>query len=378
MKIAFITNMCTHYVIRLFELLGERYNIEFLFTGGQEDYWDKKNKLWMGNFNGQYLKGFFLLPKVKITPRLFTLFFKKFDIFIKSIDDRFALPFTFVLAKVLRKPFILWTGIWHHPETLTHKITYGFTKFIYRHSDAIVVYGEHVKRYLYNLGVDREKIFSAPHSIDNTFFNMSLSEDEKFQLRKELDLKNDRVILYVGRMEECKGLRYFLEAISMIEDIPVTLLLIGGGTKKNVLEKQCRSSDINYRYLDYVPNVQLYKYFSIAEVFVLPSITTKEFKEPWGLVINEAMNQACPIITTNAVGAAVGGLVIDNKNGFIVPERHSVALKNAIEILLKNPELRKRMGKFSKEIIKGWTPEKMLKGFNQAIDYVCRKYNINH
>jgi glycosyltransferase involved in cell wall biosynthesis len=377
-RITFTTNICAHYTIKLFELLSKKYKVKFCFTGAAKNYFDAKSELRTENFDCCYFKGFYIFPKFKIIFGLFRLLFERQDIFIKTIDGRFDLPLIFLFAKILKKPFILWTGIWTHPDTFFHKLSYVFTKFIYRHSDAIVAYGEHVKQYLRGLGVDEEKIFFAPHSIDNTLFDMSSSEDEKFRLRKELSLKNDKIILYVGRMEECKGIKYLIEAISMIKDVPVTFVLIGGGAKKNILEEQCKSSAINYRYLDYVSNAQLYKYFSIAEVFVLPSITTKEFKEPWGLVVNEAMNQACPVITTDAVGAAAGGLVRDGKSGFIVPEKNSAVLKNAIEILLKNPELRKRMGRFSREIVKNWTPEEMLKGFSQAINYACRKYDMSY
>jgi len=375
-KIAFITNICTHYVIRLFELLGEKYNTEFFFTGGHEDYWDKKNKLWEGSFNTQYLKGLFLLPKFKITPGVFKLFFKKVDIFIKTIDDRFALLLIFFIAKVRRKPFILWTGIWHHPETLTHKITYGFTKFIYKHSDAVIVYGKHVRDYLINLGVQADKIFCAFHSVDNTIINKFVSEENKKKLKDFLGVSGHKVVLYVGRLNRCKGLDYLIEAVSNIDSSDVTVLFIGGGTEKSTFEGKCKRLGIQYRFLGHIPNQELYRYYAIADIFVLPSITTVDFKEPWGLVINEAMNQACPIITTDAVGAAAGGLVIDNKNGLIVPEKNSVALKNAIELLLKDKALRKRMGRLSKDIIKDWTPKEMLKGFSRAIDYVCKKYDI--
>src|SRR3989338_7352048 len=102
MKIAFITNMCTHYSVRLFELLAEKLNIEYYFTGGHESYWEQKNRPRKGNFKYQYLGGFFLLPRFKITPALFSLFFKKCGVIIKTIDGRFALPLVFLIAKIRR------------------------------------------------------------------------------------------------------------------------------------------------------------------------------------------------------------------------------------------------------------------------------------
>ncbi len=56
-----------------------------------------------------------------------------------------------------------------------------------------------------------------------------------------------------------------------------------------------------------------------SDVLVLPSIPDATFREPWGLVVNEAMNQGLAVIATDAVGAAAGGLVRDGRNGLVVP-----------------------------------------------------------
>ena len=63
---------------------------------------------------------------------------------------------------------------------------------------------------------------------------------------------------------------------------------------------------------------------------MLPSITTALDKEPWGLVVNEAMHAGLPVVATDAVGAAAGGLVRDGENGFVVPERDADALAAAV------------------------------------------------
>lgn len=371
MKIFFITNMCTHYSIRLFEILAQSYDVNFYFTGGHEHYWEKKNKLYLGNFKGEYLRGFLLVPGFKITFGLFALFWRQMDIVIKTIDDRFALPLIFLIAKIRHKPFILWTGLWHHPETLAHKITRSLTRALYRHSDALVVYGSHIKRYLVSLGVSEDKIFIAPHAVNNELFNKEVSMEEKQGLKSEIGLSRGKVVLYVGRLEECKGIEYLIEAAKEIKNNSFNLLFIGRGTMRDAVEQKCKEHKIQHAFLDYIPNEELYRYYAISDIFVLPSITTKDFKEPWGLVINEAMNQGCPIVATNAVGAAAGGLVKNGINGFIVPEKNAGALKEAIGKILKDEHLRWNMRKASREMIVLWTPERMAQGFSQAINFVA-------
>lgn len=369
-KIVFVTNMCTHYSIRLFELLAEACDVDFYFTGGNEPYWEKKNKLCLGKFKGQYLRGFFLWPGFKITLELFTLFWQKTDVVIKTLDDKFALPLIFWMAKIRRKPFILWTGLWHHPETFVHRISRFFTRAVYYYSDAVIVYGQHVKQYLTSLGISEDKIFIAPHAVNNDLFNKEVSTKEKEELKKEIGLPPRKVILYVGRLEDCKGIEYLIEAVKGIKHDLFNIIFIGCGTRKHEFEKKCKERKFNYVFLDYISNEELYRYYAISDIFVLPSITTRDFKEPWGLVINEAMNQGCAVVTTEAVGAAKGGLVEDRKTGFIVPERDSSALQAAIETLLKNERLLTSMKEAARERIKYWSPERMSEGFIEAIDYV--------
>jgi len=373
LKITFVTNMCSHYSIRLFELLSEEYSLDFLFTGGQEKYWDKKNQRWLGKFNGYYLKGFYIFPKIRIVPALLKLIFKENDIFIKTIDDRLALPFIFLLAKIRQKPFILWTQQWMHPKTFFHKISYLFMKYIYTHSDAIIVYGKHVRDYLISLGVSNDRIFYAPQSIDNSLFNKLVSSEEKKILKNKIGLGQEKIILYVGRMEKCKGLDYLIEALALIKEIDFLILFIGSGSHKDIYEEKCKSSGVKCLFLDHISNKELYQYYSIADIFSLPSITTKDFKEPWGAVINEAMNQGCPIVATDAVGAAVAGLVESGHNGFIVREKNSKDLRGAIKKLLLDEPLRLRMSEHSREKVKDWTNENMVKGFINAVEYAQQK-----
>ena len=67
------------------------------------------------------------------------------------------------------------------------------------------------------------------------------------------------------------------------------------------------------------PPEQVRNFLAAADVLVIPSLRTRSFREPWGLVANEAMNQSTPIIATDEVGAVAGGLVRHERNGLVVP-----------------------------------------------------------
>ena len=108
---------------------------------------------------------------------------------------------------------------------------------------------------------------------------------------------------------------------------------------------------------------------SQASCLVLPSITTALDREPWGLVINEAMHAAVPVIATDAVGAAAGGLVRDGRNGFIVPERDPERLGAAIQRLVSDPALATRLGDQARNDVERFTHRAMADAFEAAIEH---------
>jgi glycosyltransferase involved in cell wall biosynthesis len=315
------------------------------------------------------------LGNTKVTPTLpLHLVIGKHDAYIKCINGRFALPATYIIARLRRKPFILWTGVWTRLRTRAHRAFFPMTRYIYRHADAIVVYGEHVRQYLLAEGVAAERIFVADHAIDNRAYARPVGEGEKRALRERLGVPADRkVVLHLGRLEEIKGLRYLLDGFASLGREDAVLVLAGDGSDRPLLERAAETSGIGerVRFAGYVRPDETVPYYAVAWVAVLPSITMPTGRETWGLVVNEAFNQGVPVIATEAVGAAAGGLVVDGVNGFVIPERDSGALAAALVRVLDDPLLRGRMGAAARRSIAGWDSERMVQGFRRAIAYVA-------
>jgi glycosyltransferase involved in cell wall biosynthesis len=297
----------------------------------------------------------------------------RYDVYIKCINGRFALPITYLVARLKRKPFILWTGIWMRLQTPTHRLLFPLARYIYRHADAIVVYGEHIKRYLVREGVAPERIFIAAHAVDNEQYHRKVEQAEQEALRQQLQIPEaQKVVLYLGRMEPGKGLATLIEAFAALQRKDAVLVLVGAGSERARLEQMvvAHKLDDRVRFAGYVPSEQTMPYYAISWVTVLPSITTPTFKEPWGLVVNESFNQGAPVIATEAVGAAAGGLVRHGINGLVVREQDSVGLARAIAFILGNPSVRTHMANQARQTIVCWDNERMVAGFRQAIDHV--------
>jgi glycosyltransferase involved in cell wall biosynthesis len=377
MKIAFVTNFAAHYRVKTFEALARHHDVKYLFfSGGDEWYWQRQHGTRAGDFDYEYLSGI-SLAGTRITPTLITrLFSNDYDVVLKCINGRFALPAAYLAARLRRRPFVLWTGIWSTLNTRFHKAAAFLTNYIYRHADAIVVYGEHVKRFLVSAGVDPGRVFVAAHAIDNPVYARTVSAGEIATLRERLDIPAcAAVVLYLGRLETVKGLGYLLEAFAGIRGIQACLVLAGTGSEKDALAMRVRELGIadRVKFAGYVPIESAPSYYAMADVAVLPSITVPTGKELWGLVVNEAFNQGVPVVATDAVGAAAGGLVEDGVNGFIVPERNSPALGSAIARILGDADMRARLSQSARQTIRGWDNERMVQGFRDAIEFACRR-----
>jgi glycosyltransferase involved in cell wall biosynthesis len=261
-------------------------------------------------------------------------------------------------------------------RSVGHQIAYPLTRYIYRHSDAVVVYGEHVKRFLVEEGVPPERIFIAGNAVDNDLYSGHVSDEEKTALRQSLAIGPDqKIVLYLGRLEDGKGLEYLLQAFASAAVGDAVLVLAGTGSLKAELIKIVEQLGITerVRFPGYVRVEDTVKYYASACVYVLPSVTTRLFKEPWGLVVNEAFNQSLPVIASDCVGAAAGGFLRDGENGMVVPERNVDALRAAIEKVIMDDELRTSMAAAARTAIRTWDQKAMAQGFLDAIEYVSSK-----
>jgi glycosyltransferase involved in cell wall biosynthesis len=120
--------------------------------------------------------------------------------------------------------------------------------------------------------------------------------------------------------------------------------------------------------LDPVPPPQLRDMYAAADVLVVPSIPTRTFREPWGLVVNEAMNRKLPVIASDAVGAVAGGLVRDGHNGLVVRAGDAGALAGAMRRLAADTQLRVRLGAAGERDVQAYTHDAWAQGFARALD----------
>jgi len=201
--------------------------------------------------------------------------------------------------------------------------------------------------YYLHYGVDARRIFSMPYAVDNEFFRTAAehARPNRERLRAELGLEPRRaVILFASKMQPHKRAADLLEAYARlspdgIAELSAYLVFAGDGEERASLERRARELKWDtIRFIGFRNQSELPALYDLCDVFVLPSE-----HEPWGLVVNEAMNAGKPVIVSDRVGAGLD-LVDDGVNGFVYPTRDSAALADRLRLLIDSPEHRAAMG----------------------------------
>jgi glycosyltransferase involved in cell wall biosynthesis len=170
--------------------------------------------------------------------------------------------------------------------------------------------------------------------------------------------------VFIGELRRAKGLRVLIRAwrASGLQASNAALVLVGGGPVRARAVASSAAISVGPK-----PPEEVRNFCATADVLVMPSIATASFREPWGLVANEAMNQGTPVIATDAVGAAAGGLVRHERNGLVVPAGNVRALAAAIRRIHDDPALRARLGAAARQDVQAYTFDAWASGMSAAL-----------
>lgn len=274
---------------------------------------------------------------------------------IAGTIGRRALPGAWRGARRAGVPFILWSALWSHPKTLAGFAGLPLMRRIYREADAVVTYGPHVSAYVRRHGA--RNVHVAPQAVDNSFWSAPAT--------RVIDELGERLtVVFAGRLAPEKGVAVLLgawEATGLGRE-GGSLVFVGDGPERaRVLASGLAAAPGS------MPPEEVRNFLAAADVVVVPSIATRSFREPWGLVVNEAMNQGTPVIATDCVGAAAGGLVRHGRNGLVVPGGDRRSLTVALRRIGEDASLRGRLGSAARDDVRPYTFESWLEGFTDAL-----------
>lgn len=237
-----------------------------------------------------------------------------------------------ILAPILRKkwPLIITD---HEPIGKNTKVTF-YGKYIYRAtrpftrtmSDALIVHSEKLKNGLVKNGMGEDKVYVIPHGVF-TYYNRWCKER----------IKEQKVILFFGFIEDYKGIEYLIKAEPLIsKEVQDAKIIIAGKGDFSQYGKLIKHENSFEIINEFVPDEKVAELFQRASLVVVPYTDASQSG-----VLTIAYSFGKPVIATD-----VGGLseaVDDGRTGYIVPPKDEKALANAIIKLLQDDKLRIEM-----------------------------------
>ena len=213
----------------------------------------------------------------------------------------------------------------------------------------------------------RSEILSLDNSINVIVRSMGVNCREfspKYRGDNYFGQTDKKIILFVGRLAEKKGVTYLIEAM---KEVDAKLVIVGKGTLEYDLKRQAEDQKDKIVFLGAKTHDELKTIYSSSDIFVAPSITAKDGdKEGFGLVFLEAMASGLPVVGSNSGG--IPDIVNDGENGFLTEEKNSHDLAKKINYLLSHPDLYKKMQQNALETAQGYDYNIIAKDYKNLLD----------
>lgn len=228
-------------------------------------------------------------------------------------------------------------------------------KFLLLKASGIFITCNELLSYYNDIGY-RGSVFKYPFSsiYSNEVVEAVPSKEYKMALRKELGMTETNIVLGVGRFIYGKGWDVLINAMRNISN-ETGVYIVGGEPTAEMFDMKDKYHLKNLHFVEFMDKESLKKWYLASDCFVLPTRS-----DVWGLVINEAMSNGLPVITTDKCIAGVE-LIEDGENGYIVPVGESQCLAERINLILEDELLRQKISSQNIQKIRYWTIENMAK-----------------
>lgn len=314
MKVLFLTNIPSPYRVDFFNELGKYCDLTVLFETNSARNRDVSwlNETIVG-FRAVFMKGIRTGEAEALCPE--TIGFlskKKYDVIVVGM---YSSPTGMLAIEYMRWkkiPFVL------SSDGGMIKADKGFKHWVKAHfigsASAWLSTGNKTTEYLSYYGAKESKVYQYPFTsvLEKDILPKPVSQEDKNRLRKKLKMKEKKIVLSVGQFIYRKGYDVLLEKCKGL-DHSIGVYIVGGKATNEYIQIKEKNNLTNVHFIDFIKKEKLKEYYCAADLFVLP---TRE--DIWGLVINEAMSFALPIITTDRCVAGVE-MINSKENGLIIP-----------------------------------------------------------
>jgi glycosyltransferase involved in cell wall biosynthesis len=201
---------------------------------------------------------------------------------------------------------------------------------------AFLVVGKANRAYYEAFGVEPNRLYVCPHSIDVTRFAepAAVLEQEAARLRLELGIAPDRcVLLFAGKFEPKKRPIELMRALQSSSNRRLMLIMVGSGELNEEVKSIANSSPDCFRLLPFQNQSRMPAVYRLGDLFVLPSA----FDESWGIAVNEALACGRPVLVSDVVGCAAD--VVDETCGEVFSWTDAHSLQRVLSELTANRDI---------------------------------------
>lgn len=370
MKVLFTTCFLSPYRIDFFNELGKYCDLSVVAEDSIE-HQKHRDKAWFTgsaeNFKQISLHSIRLRKKVVFCPGIAKFIGRGlFDVVVIGGCSTPTELYAHIMLKLRGVPFIL-NSDGALPGSQESKFRHLAKRWLYGRPSLLLSTGRPTKRYFTQYGVPDSKIVDYPFASQRSgdILSCLVSETEKEVLRKTLGIYEKQMVLSVGRFIHSKGFDVLLEACRNLP-ADVGVYIIGGNDSYEYSRIREELQLCHVHFVCFKPKSELQRYYQASDLFVLPTRS-----DTWGLVINEAMSNGLPVITTDKCGAGLE-LIKDGENGYIVPVGNADALGEKMRRILSDDVLSKRMSQNNIAKIRPYTIENMAKTHMDILQSVLK------
>ncbi len=330
MNVLFVTNILTPYQIDLAVELNKYCDYKIYYVNKRET-----NRDWIIDLKINNLKDKFIYCDSKDS---FRSLLKKesFPIIIIGGYSHIFSKEALIYSREKSVPTMGWLELPNRnfPSALKLKLLFLRIKNVLNHYNAIVAIGGEAQQFYKKVFVKKNFVFNIPYAINVRRF-----------LTIERKKKNKITFLFVGQLIKRKNVKTLLKAFARLKEkypqAKLELAICGIGSLENLVKKY---SKYRVKYFGFVQPTDLPKLYEYGDILILPSLD-----DGWGVVVNEAMASAMPVIGSKYVGA-VKEYILSYKNGFVVNTDVN-SIYNAMKFYIENPDEVLIQGERNRKII---------------------------
>lgn len=218
-------------------------------------------------------------------------------------------------------------------------------KILYKTSSKIICGANFQKKLILKEGCQSNKVSVVIGGVDTNKFR-PINEQN---IRDKYELNDKFVILSIGRLIKRKGFDTAIKSMNNLKNIEdILLVIVGNGPEKYNLIKLIKKLSLERKVimLGYLPDEDIPKIYSAADVFVAPFRVLGKDLEGFPLVIQESQACGTPVITTPTAG--IPELIDNGKSGYLVPLESDKEIANKIKVLYEDRRLLNEMSKYSR------------------------------